>query len=404
MGHQVVIIGAGYAGLPAAKRLARQVRPDEVTVTLVSAFGDFVERPRLHQLAVGQNIEAMPLRRYLEGSGVRLIAASVTGIDLDEREVCTTDERGRRSAVRYDTLVYALGSNIDLTSVPGAGQHCITLVGPSAAAELHDRLTSLAPGATVAVCGGGLTGIEIAAEIATAFPTVRMRLVSASAPGGWLSDKGRRYLARTLAELGVEVVDEARVERVDAGRLVLTDDRRVPFELCVWAAGFIVPMLARKAGLAVNRVDRALVDETFRSITHPEVYVIGDAAAIAGSWGEQLAMGCRTGGFTGPKVADVIAARLTGRDPKPFAYRYIHECISLGRQHGLIQFLNRDETPKNRILTGRKAIMYKNATLNGAKLLFRHSGPMSARRRHLNPTDATSMNRRGSTSRSNAAG
>ena len=119
MGHQVVIIGAGYAGLPAAKRLARQVRPDEVTVTLVSAFGDFVERPRLHQLAVGQNIEAMPLRRYLEGSGVRLIAASVTGIDLDAREVCTTDERGRRSAVRYDTLVYALGSNIDLTSVAG---------------------------------------------------------------------------------------------------------------------------------------------------------------------------------------------------------------------------------------------------------------------------------------------
>ncbi len=388
MGHRVVIIGAGYAGLPAAKRLARQVRPDEVTVTLVSAFGDFVERPRLHQLAVGQNIEAMPLSRYLAGSGIRLTAASVTGIDLDAREVRTTDERGRRSAVPYDTLVYALGSNIDLTSVPGAAQHCITLVGASAAAELHDELTSLAPGATVAVCGGGLTGIEIAAEIATAFPTVRMRLVSASTPGGWLSDKGRRYLARTLAEIGVEVVDEARVERVESGRLVLADGRRVPFDLCVWAGGFVVPTLARKAGLAVNQADRALVDATLRSVTHPDVYVIGDAAAIAGSWGEQLAMGCRTGGFTGPKVADIIAARLTGRDPEPFAYRYIHECISLGRQHGLVQFLNRDETPKNRILTGRKAIKYKNATLNGAKLLFRHSGPMLARRRHLIPTEA----------------
>lgn len=387
MNHHVVIIGAGYAGLPAAKRLARQVRPDEVTVTLVSAFSDFVERPRLHQLAVGQDIEPMPLSRYLYGSGVRLIVASVIGIDLDTREVRTTDERGRRNAVRYDTLVYALGSNIDVSSAPGAAEHCVTLVGRSAARELHDRLTGLAAGATVAVCGGGLTGIEIAGEIATAFPTVRLQLVSASTPGGWLSGKGRRYLRATLAELGIEVVDGARVGHVEPGSLVLADGRRVAFDLCVWAGGFTVPTLARKAGLAVNPADRALVDATFRSVTDPDVYVIGDAAAIAGAWGEQLAMGCRTGGFTGPKVADIIAARLTGRDPEPFAYRYIHECISLGRQHGLVQFLNRDETPKDHILTGRTAIMYKNATLNGAKLLFRHSGPMLARRRHLNPTE-----------------
>jgi NADH dehydrogenase FAD-containing subunit len=175
---------------------------------------------------------------------------------------------------------------------------------------------------------------------------------------------------------------------------VLADGRRVPFDLCVWAGGFTVPTLARKAGLAVNQADRALVDATFRSVTRPDVYVIGDAAAIAGAWGGQLAMGCRTGGFTGPKAADIIAARLTGRDPKPFAYRYIHECISLGRRHGLVQFLNRDETPKDQILTGRAAIMYKNATLNGAKLLFRHSGPMLGRRRHLNPTETIAPRRR----------
>jgi NADH dehydrogenase len=392
MSHKVVIIGAGYAGLPAAKRLARQMRPEEVTLTLVSAFGDFLERPRFHQLAVGQDIDQVPLTRYLRGCGVELIAASVTGIDLDAREVRTTDERGLRRAVRYDTLVYALGSNIDLTSVPGVAEHCATLVGASSAVDLHARLTSLADadaGATVTVCGGGLTGIEIATEIATAFPTVRTQLVSASTPGGRLSDKGRRYLDDTFAELGIPVIDHARVAHVEPTHLVLADGRHVPFELCVWAGGFTVPTLARTAGLAVNATDRALVDATLRSVTHPDVYVMGDAAAVAGSWGEQLAMGCRTGGFTGPKVADIIAARLTGKDPKPFTYRYLHECISLGRRHGLVQFLNPDQTPKNRILKGRKAIMYKNMTLGGAKLLFRHSGPMLARRRHLTPTEDT---------------
>jgi NADH dehydrogenase len=404
MSHKVVIIGAGYAGLPAARRLARQVRADEVRVTVVTAFEDFVERPRLHQLSVGQHIEPMPLHRYLHGSGVHLNVASVTGIDLDAREVHTTDGRGRRGTVRYDKLVYALGSNIDVTSIPGVAEHCATLVGPSSALDLHARLIELAESAgsaesaepggsddrrdvktrnSVTVCGGGLTGIETVAEIAAAFPQLRTRLVCAGAHGGWLSAKGRRYLDRIFAELGIAVVDRARVTLVEPTHLVLADDQHLPFDLCVWAGGFTVPTLARRAGLAVNAADRALVDATLRSVSHDDVYVIGDAAAVAGSWGEQLAMGCRTGGFTGPRVADIIAARLSGRDPKPFAYRYIHECISLGRRHGLVQFLNRDETPKDRILTGRSAIMYKNATLNGAKLLFRHSGPVLARRRFV---------------------
>ena len=55
-------------------------------------------------------------------------------------------------------------------------------------------------------------------------------------------------------------------------------------------------------------------------------------------------MGCRTGGFTGPPVADTIAARLTGRDPKLFKYRYFHECISLGRRHGMVQLHNPDQS------------------------------------------------------------
>lgn len=391
MTHRVVIIGGGYAGIPAAKRLARRVRSDEVSISLISAFPDFVERPRLHQLAVGEDIERVPLTRYVKGTGIELIAASVTGIDLSKRELQTVDGSGRDRIVGYDTLVYALGSNIDVTSVDGVAEQCTTLMGTSSSFMLRSRLVSLAEsgGATVTVCGGGLTGLETVAEIAESFPNIHTRLVSASTPGGWFSAKGRGYLDRTLTTLGVDVVDRARVASVDEGRLVLSDSSTIPFELCIWAGGFRVPDLARRSGLVVDTADRALVDRTLRSISHPDVYVIGDAAAVSGPWGDQLAMGCRSGGFTGPVVGDVIAARLTGREPKQFRYRYFHECLSLGRRHGLIQFLNADETPKNRILTGRKAIAYKNATLNGAKFLFRHTGPALARRRHVtHPTYA----------------
>ena len=385
MMHKVLVLGAGYAGLVAAKRLARQVRDDEVSVTLVTAFADFVERPRLHQLATGQEIERVPVARYLRGTPVRLVIGPIVGIGLGERTVTTAPD-GESRVMPYDTMVYALGSNIDVASVPGIAAHAWSLVGTDVAAQVCTRLQALAQRTgRVAVCGGGLTGIEIATEVAECFPALRVTLVSSGRPGAWLSPKAQAYLTRTFEALGVTVRVGARVQEVHADELALDDGDHVPFDLCLWAGGFRVPALARDSGLAVNGHDRALVHRNLESVSHPGVFVIGDAAAVSGAWGSELAMGCRTGGFTGPRVADVIAARLTGREPGQFRYRYIHECISLGRRHGLIQFLNADESPKPTILTGRKAIAYKNATLNGAKMLFRHPGPVLTRRRHLIP-------------------
>jgi len=380
MTHNVVVLGAGYAGLVAAKRLARQLHGNEVAVTLVSAFPDFVERPRLHQLATGQRIERLPLAKFLDRTPVRLIIGGVVGIDLGGKSVTVADGTGVRRELGYHTLVYALGSNIDTAAVPGVAEHAANLVGTDAAADLRARLD--AASGTVAVCGGGLTGIEIATEVAESFPTLKVTLVSGPAPGHHLSDKARTYLAHAFDDLGILVQSGRRVTEVQDGRL-LTDGATIPFDLCVWAGGFRVPALAEASGLATNATGRAVVDSTLQSISHPGVYVIGDAAAVPGAWGDEIAMGCRSGGFTGPKLADILAARLAGQEPRPFAFRYYHECISLGRKQGLVQFLNADESPKNKILTGRKAIAYKNLVLNSAKILFRQPGPFPARRRHL---------------------
>ncbi|MER6075746.1 FAD-dependent oxidoreductase [Streptomyces sp. NPDC001817] len=103
MSHRLVVVGAGYAGLLAAKRLARRLHRHDVTITLVNASDHFVERVRLHQLAAGQRLTALPLQQQLTGTPVQLVVGHVTAIDVTARALCIGDEP---RAIVYDTLIY----------------------------------------------------------------------------------------------------------------------------------------------------------------------------------------------------------------------------------------------------------------------------------------------------------
>src|SRR3954453_9538298 len=105
MQHRIIVLGAGYSGAIAAGRLARRLRPEDVAITVVNAEPDFVERVRLHQLAVGQDLKARPLREIFAGTGVDVRIGQVTGVDVERRTVAVGADE-----LPYDTLVYALGS------------------------------------------------------------------------------------------------------------------------------------------------------------------------------------------------------------------------------------------------------------------------------------------------------
>ncbi|WP_433172958.1 NAD(P)/FAD-dependent oxidoreductase [Actinoallomurus sp. CA-150999] len=384
MTTRIVVLGAGYAGLPAARRLINRLG-DDADVTVVSASPSFVERPRLHQTATGQRLRELPLTGLVGGPrGGSLIVGRIGDIDLADRRVRVQARDGERT-LGYDVLVYALGSTVDVHAVPGIAAHAHTLSDAGSAERLGGALATAAPGSTVAVCGGGLCGIEMAAELAESRPDLRVLLASRTEPGAWQAPRARRRLRRAFDRLGVEVLADAEVREVAEDALVLDGGRRVPYDLCVWAGGFTVPSLARDAGLAVDDQGRIVVDETLRSVSHPEVYAIGDAAAVPGPWGAALAYGCRTGSFTAPCAADAIADRLAGRTPRSFRFRYFHECVSLGRRDAFIQFLRADQTPSRWVLTGRLAVWYKNIVLDSAKVVFRHPGPYTPHRRPAEP-------------------
>lgn len=358
--HHIVVLGAGYAGLAAAKGAARKLRRKDVRITLVNAVGHFVERVRLHQLAAGQHLKGLPLSGLLAGTGIELVVARVTTIDAGTRTVRLDSAP---YAVEYDTLVYALGSAADTAAVPGAAEHASTVATYEDAARLRER-TADAQGSLV-VAGAGLTGIEAATELAEAHPALKVRLVTGGELGAGLSERGRRYLRRALHLRGVELREHTRVGEVAAHGLVLADGGEIPADAVVWAAGFRVPDLAREAGFAVDAHGLITVDGTLRSVSHPEVYAAGDAAAAYGPGGSASRMSCQTGLPMGMYVAGSATAALTGRTPEPLRLRYVWQNISLGRRDGLTQFTRADDSPVGAVLTGRASARFKEAITRG---------------------------------------
>lgn len=362
MAAHIVVLGAGYAGVVAAKMIAKD---PSTRVTLVNAADRFAERVRMHQIAVGQQVRERAIAELLAGAPVEFVVDRVVSIDPDRREVGLADG----APIPYDTLVYALGSSADESAVPGAAEHAYPLAVRNDAARLRAKL---AEGGCVTVVGGGLTGIEAASELAESRPELKVRLVTGGALGAALSERGRRHLRRVFARLGVEVQEHARVAEVRADGVLLSDGRHLPADTVVWTTGFRVPDVARAAGFAVDENGRMVVDRTLRSVSHPDVYAIGDAAAAQRQDGQELRMACATGLPAAAHVARTVTDRLAGRTPRTLRFRYVNQCISLGRRDALVQYVRDDDSPRELVLTGRFAALYKEFIVRGALAAQRH--------------------------------
>ncbi|MDR3079391.1 MAG: FAD-dependent oxidoreductase [Streptomyces sp.] len=374
MTHRIVVLGAGYAGLAAAKRLARHLRRTDVRITLVNAADRFVERVRLHQFAAGQPLRDLPLRDLLKGTGIELRVARVTAIDAGARTVQVT---AAPHTIDYDTLVYALGSRADVESAPGAAEHAHTVAEAAQALRLRQRMAKIADGGVLAVVGGGLTGVEVATELAESHPGVRVELLTAAAGiGEGLSRRAGQHLRRALDRSGITVHTQTSVAAVRQNALVCGSGRTFTADAVVWAVGFRVPELAAEAGFAVDERGRMIVDETLRSVSHPEVFAAGDAAAGGAAGSAETRMSCQTAMPMGRQVADVIAARLTGRRPRPVRIGYAFTNISLGRRDGITQFTRADDSPRRSVLTGRAAAVFKEGVVRSTVLTTRYPGPV----------------------------
>ncbi|MCA2227044.1 NAD(P)/FAD-dependent oxidoreductase [Nonomuraea aurantiaca] len=354
--HRVLILGAGYAGMAAAIQLAARTKGrEDVQVTLVNPQERFTERLRLHISATGQQVAEMNIPELLEGTGARFVRGWVTAVEADAKIVRIDDDR----VLHYDTLVYGLGSVADTVTVPGVEEYAYTLNSAQDAEVLAERLARLGRG-TVVVGGSGLTGVEAAAEIAERYPELNVVLLGRQEPGAAMSPKPKAYLQSALTRLGVQVRSGIEAVKVLPDSVELAGGESVAADIVLWTSGTRVSPLAATAGLTVDERGRVVTDATLRSVSHPDVYAVGDAAAIRQGYGVMHGT-CQGGMPTGVHAAVSIVRALDGKRTKPFRFGYYHTPVSLGRNDAVVQFTHPDDSPRRVHLTGRIAARYKEA-------------------------------------------
>ncbi|MFH8656277.1 NAD(P)/FAD-dependent oxidoreductase [Streptomyces afghaniensis] len=359
--HRIVVLGAGYAGAYVAGTLARRLSPADTEITVVNPEPDFVQRLRLHQLAVGHEIEAPQLADVFVGTGIRLRLARVTAVDPERQVVAVVDADGG-GELGYDTLLYALGSHVADHGVPGVAEHAFDVTSRAAALRLRERLDSLSrrdDDGSVLVVGDGLTGIETATEIAESRPSLSVTLVARGELGTSLSAGARGHLRQACDRLGITVLEHTTVEAVEATRVLCADGTALVSDATVWTAGFAVSPIAAVGGLEVTENGRIVVDRTMRSVSHPNVYAAGDSAYAIGDNGRPLPMSCASAGYTGRQATAAIVARLTGSEVRNTKLEYHGNHISLGRQDGILQMVDHEAQAKPKYVGGRKAARIK---------------------------------------------
>jgi NADH:ubiquinone reductase (H+-translocating) len=369
---RVLILGGGFAGVGAAQKL----RDAGAEVVLVDRHDYHTFQPLLYQLATGlleTTAVGHSLRDLLsKHENTEVHKAGVSGVDLEKRTV----EFDEIAPISYDYLVFGLGAEVNFFGTAGAPKHAFPMYTLPHAVRLKDHLLErweaadrdpslVEDGAlNVVVVGGGPTGVETAGAIAELYrgdfakdyPGVepedaKVILVEAGPElFGMFKPKLREYARRALTDRAVEVETGTAVASVAPTRVTLKSGETIAAHTLVWGAGLQGNPLVQSLGIELQRGNRIAVGPDLTLPERPEVYVVGDVAAITDSKTEQVLPQLGSVALqSGEHAGESIARRIAAEEPKPFAYKDKGTMATIGRGAAVVQMLG------GRTMTGPKA-------------------------------------------------
>lgn len=357
---RVVIVGAGFGGLYAAKRLVHA----EADVTLIDRQNHHLFQPLLYQVAtaaLAPSDIATPIRAvFTKNKTIRVVMGEVTGVDTAARSVQVRDT----GDFPYDYLVLATGAatswfghadwaeaSAGLKSLDDAEAMRLRLLGAFEWAESRTDPAEIARLLTFVIVGGGPTGVELAgsiAELARATLARDYRHIDPSSARVILCDAGDRvlasfperlshYAASRLQRLGVELRLRSPVEHVDETGIIAAG-QRIESATVLWAAGVAATPAASWLGIKPGRHGAIPVEADLSVSGHPGIFAIGDVMSRDQD-GQPLPGLATVAKQQGKYVGDLIAARLRGRAaPAPFRYRDLGSLAIIGRSAAVADF------------------------------------------------------------------
>jgi NADH:quinone reductase (non-electrogenic) len=359
---RVLVVGGGFAGIGAVQKLKKA----DVDVVLVDKHDYHTFQPLLYQVATGlleQTAVGHPIRDLVQKQpNARVHQDTVTAIDLEGREVRFSE----LEPLTYDYLILGLGAEVNFFGVEGAPEHAFPLYTLTDAMRLKthvlktweaaDREPALIDDGAlnIVVVGGGPTGIETAGALAELYHGVfpkdypdvppekaRITLVEAG-PVLFPMFKPviRTYTEKALAKRGVEVLTGEVVASIEPRRVTLKSGAVLEAHTLVWGAGLQGNRLVQSLGLELGRGNRIGVDEELRVPAHPEVYAVGDVAAITDAKTDQVLPQLGSVALqAGQHAGETIARRVAGKATKPFKYRDKGTMATIGRGSAVVQML-----------------------------------------------------------------
>jgi NADH dehydrogenase len=376
---RVVVVGGGFAGLDSAVGLDRILGWSErLELTVIDRKNYFLFPPLLPSVSVGA-IETRqvtyPFRRIFEATNIRFKKETVERIDLERNTIISKVDisgdaeggalRVRHDETAFDYLVLAPGSTTQTFNTPGC-EHAFFMRELGDAIALRNHIIDCFETAArepnralvqqmlrFVVIGAGPTGVEVASEVRDLIDQVLMPRypeIDESSIDVVLVDTGERVLPgwnpavadsaeRQLAQLGVRVLHQARVEQISTEWVKLKGGTQLEARTACWCAGVAAAPLMARIGLPLDRAGRVAVEADCRVPGHPNVFVLGDAATFTGKDGRPLPPLGQVAFQQGAHTAKNLVRLLRGEATRPFEYFDFGQLVSVGHQFAAVRLL-----------------------------------------------------------------
>ena len=341
MKKRLLILGGGHTGSSAALAAAKQAhdlgKSNDIEITLVDQFNCLTVRPRLYEYELEST--QVPLKDFLNPVGVTVIQDSIESINFDKQTAHL-----KQQTLSFDALVLAMGSELAELPIPGLSEHTYNIDAYQSAIAFRSAFEEAAQQQetlSVAILGGGLTGIELACELSTTLnkitlkhqckqPTLKITLLDRNTITENLGSDPKPYLEKTFQQLNIHCLNQVTINAIDKSGVCYNESEFLDADITVSTLGLRANKLTKSLNIEKNPQGRIQVDQQLRIPGHQQCFAAGDIAVCKADNVHESIMSCQQGRPQGRYAGYNAVNQLFGQALTPYSQPNYVTCVDLG--------------------------------------------------------------------------